>query len=83
MFSRFKWQRKSVSNTYRAEQSIPDSPRHAEIRIPETQSALLLHAPRQPYELDTHQPLPRIESDHELLVKVSAIGLNPIDWKAP
>lgn len=50
---------------------------------PENQSALLLHAVRQPYEHISDHSIPNIEHDHELLVKVSAVGLNPIDWKAP
>ncbi|OCL14778.1 GroES-like protein [Glonium stellatum] len=52
-------------------------------KVPDTQSALLLPAIRQPYQLNTKYAIPNVEHDHELLVKVSAIGLNPIDWKAP
>jgi hypothetical protein len=80
----FKWRRKDVAKKSRALESTPEFQRRdAEIRIPKAQSALLLHAIRQPYELATNHPLPSVKSDHELLVKVSAIGLNPIDWKAP
>lgn len=51
--------------------------------VPETQQALLLHAAKQPYELvDTHK-VPSSLSKHEVLVRTVAIGLNPIDWKAP
>lgn len=50
---------------------------------PEQQSALLLHAIRQPYEVAIDHAVPVIQHDSELLVKVTAVGLNPIDWKAP
>ncbi|KAF9691466.1 hypothetical protein EKO04_010887 [Ascochyta lentis] len=50
---------------------------------PAQQSALLLHAIRQPYEVAIDHAIPEIQHDSELLVKVSAVGLNPIDWKAP
>ncbi|KZM19130.1 uncharacterized protein EKO05_0010208 [Ascochyta rabiei] len=50
---------------------------------PEQQSALLLHAIRQPYEVAVDHAVPEIQHDSELLVKVTAVGLNPIDWKAP
>jgi hypothetical protein len=50
---------------------------------PEQQSALLLHAIRQPYEVAVDRAVPEIQHDFELLVKVTAVGLNPIDWKAP
>lgn len=50
---------------------------------PEQQSALLLHAIRQPYEVTIDHAIPEIHHDSELLVKVTAVGLNPIDWKAP
>lgn len=51
--------------------------------LPESQSALLLHAIRQPYGISTDHELPEVQHDHELLIKVNAAGLNPIDWKAP
>jgi hypothetical protein len=51
--------------------------------VPDTQSALLLRAIRQPYELEEGYPTPKVLGDDELLVKVTAVGLNPIDWKAP
>ena len=54
-----------------------------EHEVPETQSALLLHAIRQPYEFTHQYPVPKTQADDELLVKVTAVGLNPIDWKAP
>ncbi|KAF2677869.1 GroES-like protein [Lentithecium fluviatile CBS 122367] len=80
----FKWRRKSVASKAEAQECSTDyQRRNALPRIPETQSALLLHAIRQPYELRLNLPLPSIQQDHELLVKVLAVGLNPIDWKAP
>ncbi|KAI4650940.1 hypothetical protein J4E93_003297 [Alternaria ventricosa] len=51
--------------------------------LPAVQSALKLHAIRQPYEVSADHLLPSIQHDSELLVKVQAVGLNPIDWKAP
>lgn len=50
---------------------------------PERQSALLLHAIRQPYEVASDHAVPEVENETELLVKVTAAGLNPIDWKSP
>lgn len=51
--------------------------------LPERQETLLLHAIRKPYELSADSELPDLKHDHELLVKVNAVGLNPIDWKSP
>ncbi|AEO58523.1 hypothetical protein MYCTH_53905 [Thermothelomyces thermophilus ATCC 42464] len=51
--------------------------------IPETQTVLLLHAARQPYELTENYPVSDLRDDHEVLVQTRAIGLNPVDWKAP
>jgi len=51
--------------------------------LPRVQPALKLHAIRQPYEVSADHALPSIQHDSELLVKVQAVGLNPIDWKAP
>lgn len=50
---------------------------------PETQRVLLLHAPRQPYQLTDNYAVPKVQGEHEVLVRTQAIGLNPIDWKAP
>ncbi|KAK4195528.1 chaperonin 10-like protein [Triangularia verruculosa] len=50
---------------------------------PETQTVLLLHAARQPYELTDDYPVPQLQDEQEVLVRTQAIGLNPIDWKAP
>ncbi|KAM0352358.1 hypothetical protein ACHAPU_002023 [Fusarium lateritium] len=51
--------------------------------IPSSQSVLLLHAIRQPYQVSSGYAVPEIKHDHELLVRTDTIGLNPIDWKAP
>ncbi|PYH49364.1 zinc-binding alcohol dehydrogenase family protein [Aspergillus saccharolyticus JOP 1030-1] len=48
-----------------------------------TQSALLLHGVGQQYTLVTDHAIPSILGQEEILVKVQAIGLNPIDWKGP
>lgn len=49
--------------------------------LPETQSALLVHGPRQRYTLSSI-PLPNFQSEDEVLVRIEAIGLNPVDWKS-
>ncbi|KAL3489546.1 chaperonin 10-like protein [Aspergillus germanicus] len=48
-----------------------------------TQRALLLHAAQQPYSLVTDHAIPTLLHKDEILIKVTAIGLNPIDWKGP
>lgn len=55
----------------------------APIAVPESQTILLLKGPKQPYELVKKYPIPELNSGSEVLVKTRAIGLNPIDWKAP
>lgn len=47
------------------------------------QRALLIHAAQQPYTLVTDHLVPAILKEGEILVKVAAIGLNPVDWKGP
>ena len=47
------------------------------------QRALLLKAAREQYTLVTDHEIPSISHNGEILIKVTAIGLNPIDWKAP
>ena len=90
------WRPKSISKTptqSKLETSAPESTtggvqhqfqRNAiDETHPERQSALLLHAIRQPYEIAINYPVPEIQNETELLVKVTAAGLNPIDWKSP
>ncbi|PYH98119.1 oxidoreductase [Aspergillus ellipticus CBS 707.79] len=48
-----------------------------------TQSALLLHGAGQQYTLVTDHAIPTISKSDEILVKIQAIGLNPVDWKGP
>ncbi|KAL4995259.1 chaperonin 10-like protein [Aspergillus recurvatus] len=48
-----------------------------------TQRALLVHAAQQPYALVTDHAIPAILHRDEILIKVIAIGLNPVDWKGP
>ena len=47
------------------------------------QEVLLLHGPKQEYIHTKEQPIPNLQNDREMLIAVHAIGLNPIDWKAP
>lgn len=49
--------------------------------VPKVQQQLLLHAPRQPYQLHHEAEVPAMAFG-ELLVEVLAMGLNPIDWKS-
>lgn len=47
------------------------------------QEVLLLHGPKQKYKHTREHPIPELDKDHDMLVEVEVIGLNPIDWKAP
>jgi len=53
-----------------------------EFNVPH-QEILLLHAPKQKYAHTKEQPIHILKNDREMLVAVHAVGLNPIDWKAP
>ena len=82
------WRR--VTSSFYSFSDIPLTPQYLEDRpvntssqIPDKQRALLLHGPHQEYKLTDQYPVPVVVADHELLVRVRAIGLNPIDWKAP
>ncbi|KAI0865093.1 quinone oxidoreductase [Xylaria cubensis] len=48
-----------------------------------SQTVLLLHAPKQSYQVSEDHATPQIDNGSELLVRTQVIGLNPIDWKAP
>lgn len=64
-----------------AEEPSPEQP---QIPVtPKSQTVLLLHGPRQPYQLTESYPVPQPRGDRELLVKTRTIGLNPVDWKSP
>ena len=51
--------------------------------IPSHQAALVLKELRSKFTLIHDHLIPATEASHELLIKVHAIGLNPIDWKGP
>jgi len=70
------------TQTHTQPQEEPE-PEPEPLPTPETQTVLLLHAAKQPYELTDNYAVPQLEGDHEVLVRTQAIGLNPIDWKAP
>lgn len=53
------------------------------LELQQTHSQLLLHAPKQSYSLSTKQDIPKVDNEHELLVRITHVGLNPIDWKSP
>ncbi|KAF2448292.1 GroES-like protein [Karstenula rhodostoma CBS 690.94] len=81
-----KWRRRSVAITpaEAAPAATADYQRRSEeLSVPDSQSALLLHAIRTPYEIKSGHTIPSIQHDHELLIRVNSVGLNPIDWKAP
>lgn len=67
--------------TYNPEQNA--EPVLIENQLATTQNALLLHAIKEKYTLVTDHAVPSILHQDEILIEVSAIGLNPIDWKAP
>lgn len=63
---------------------------HIQSRLPTSisapatiQSALILHAVKEKYALVSDHAVPSIIHQDEILIKISVIGLNPIDWKAP
>ncbi|KAJ5320010.1 hypothetical protein N7508_000293 [Penicillium antarcticum] len=60
-------------------ESEPPSPRSETSR----QSVLLLKGAREQYSLVDDHAIPSVLHEEEILVKVLAIGLNPIDWKGP
>lgn len=51
--------------------------------VPPSQTVFLLHGPREEYRIVDDFPVPTLISIDEVLIKTKAIGLNPIDWKAP
>lgn len=54
----------------------------SEIDIPKQQSILQLPEIRQRFTVVEGHPVPEIRGQQELLVKIQAIGLNPVDWKS-
>lgn len=82
--SKVKRQSKATDNTRSTTAGIVDRPTMtSSIIVPETQSILLLYGPKQPYRVVENYPVPKLKNEDEVLVKTCAIGLNPIDWKAP
>ncbi|KAL4928170.1 zinc-binding alcohol dehydrogenase family protein [Aspergillus undulatus] len=74
-------QRENISNTITNQPQIESQPEQQTPSV--TQRALLVHAAQQPYALVTDHAIPSILHRDELLIKVTAIGLNPVDWKGP
>ncbi|KAJ5972591.1 Alcohol dehydrogenase superfamily zinc-type [Penicillium vulpinum] len=58
------------------------SSRVVEYSVPTSQIALVLQGLRQPYTLTPAHPVPLVSHPDELMIKIHAIGLNPIDWKS-
>src|ERR1700733_8404295 len=52
------------------------------LRNTKTQRALILRGPKQRYELVDDWPFPQLQRPNDVLVRIEAIGLNPIDWKS-
>lgn len=50
--------------------------------IPKNQSILQLPDLRQRFVVVESHPVPEIRRPEELVVKIQAIGLNPVDWKS-
>ncbi|KAJ5758714.1 hypothetical protein N7520_005870 [Penicillium odoratum] len=67
------------TNTEEQKPAIPNTPQPVEAK----QRVLLLKAAREQYTLVDDHHVPSILHPGEVLVKVLAIGLNPIDWKGP
>ncbi|KAL4743637.1 oxidoreductase [Aspergillus similis] len=63
---------------YRGEET-----QRGQLLIKRSQKALLLHSAREAYTLVTDHEIPTLVHLDEVLIKVAAVGLNPVDWKAP
>ncbi|EME41926.1 hypothetical protein DOTSEDRAFT_177341 [Dothistroma septosporum NZE10] len=50
--------------------------------LPKSVGNALLVGPEGEYHLEPNWPFPRILHDNEVLIRVQAVGLNPIDWKS-
>ncbi|KAL4952631.1 oxidoreductase [Aspergillus filifer] len=48
-----------------------------------SQQALLLKAVNKEYTLVKDHAVPKLLHPDEILIRVAAVGLNPVDWKAP
>ncbi|KAF2127037.1 GroES-like protein [Dothidotthia symphoricarpi CBS 119687] len=81
----WSWRRRSATKSFPVDEDEQYKFQHIEenISAPEFQSVLLLRAIRQPYEATASYAVPVPQLDSEMLVMVKAVGLNPIDWKAP
>lgn len=69
-------------NGFRSAAAVRQQGRDQRLQEPK-QSALLLRGFREEYALVTDHDIPSVQQRGEILIKVAAIGLNPIDWKAP
>ncbi|KAL4940967.1 hypothetical protein BDV06DRAFT_213043 [Aspergillus oleicola] len=76
-------QRENISNTAIELPSKTQEPTSQPQPPSVTQRALLVHAAQQPYALVTDHAIPAVLHKDEILIKIVAIGLNPIDWKGP
>lgn len=56
--------------------------KRGECQLPTQQRALLLHGIRERFVLTERHAVPETREPNELVVKIQAIGLNPVDWKS-
>ena len=70
----------SMTNTFTRRISVAEGVTHL---LSSDQSVLLIHAPGEAYKLTQNQCIPEPKIGHEILIKVLAVGLNPVDWKGP
>lgn len=65
-----------------AETDVATSKQQHAYKLPRQQQALLLHGIRERFALEDNHLVPDTRAPDELIVKVQAIGLNPVDWKS-
>ncbi|KAL4968009.1 zinc-binding alcohol dehydrogenase family protein [Aspergillus stella-maris] len=56
---------------------------HEQLHSIFSQQALLLKAVKEEYTLIKDHAVPKLLHPDEILIRVAAVGLNPVDWKAP
>ena len=78
----FSLRRLSASVRRNGQPKRPGKDPESQPDVPPIQKVLLLYEAKHDYQLVEDYPVPAIRA-HEVLVQTKAIGLNPIDWKAP
>ncbi|TCD62184.1 hypothetical protein EIP91_007242 [Steccherinum ochraceum] len=49
--------------------------------VPSTQAALLVASPAQPFTLSSTHPVPTLSNPNDILIRIEATAINPVDWK--